>query len=291
MPLVIEGHANNLVLYADDANIIFTGENFSDIEFAASLEMTKISQFLSSSNLLLNVNKTNFISFKTRQNRSSLIPNIILDNYTVEQLTDTKFLGLIVDSNLSWDDHIRFLSKKLSSSLYALRRMKHFCNFKTLKMIYSSIFQSHILYGLSIYGGTSKKNLEIILGLQKKAIRIMLSLKFNDSVKNYFKELGILTIFDLYIFETVKYCKQNHITNLNESSHGYNTRNKFTSERHNLELYKKKTTYAGSKFLQYIPKDIVNENNYNRFLLKLKSYLSDISCYSLEEFYQHAQSS
>lgn len=275
----------NIVLYADDANVIFTGKSQQDIENKCAIEMTQIKQFLNSANLLLNTNKTNFISFHTKQNRHPIHPLIKIEDYSVEQLTDTKFLGLIIDNNLSWDEHVKFVSKKLSSGLYALRRMKHYCNLTTLKTIYFSLLQSHISYGIAIYGGTTKKNLDYVLKLQKKAIKVMLDLAGNDSVKFYFKELGFLTVYDLYILETIKYCKQYNISNTQTQTHTHNTRYHFTADRHNLELYKKKTTYAGLKFLQHLPQDIANEQNHRIFISKLKSFLMNISCYSIEEFY------
>lgn len=285
LPFSNDGNATKIVLYADDANLIVTGKNCTQIELRTLTEMSKLEKFLGSSNLLLNNKKTKLISFHTRQNRNPLTLDIKLNNNPVEQLTETKFLGLIIDKNLSWDEHVKFITKKLSSGLYALRRMKHYCSLKTLKTIYYSLFQSHISYGICIYGATSKKNLETILVLQKKAIRIMLNLYYNDPVKACFKQLGILTVFDLYILETLKYCRQNRV-NSQSQSHSYNTRKKFINDRHNLEFYKKKTTYAGTKFMQVIPQDIVIETSFNKFIAKLKSFLLGISCYSLEEFYE-----
>uniref|UniRef100_A0A1B6FRU9 Reverse transcriptase domain-containing protein n=1 Tax=Cuerna arida TaxID=1464854 RepID=A0A1B6FRU9_9HEMI len=286
LPSISEENSFDMVLYADDANLVFSGKNPHEIEYRAGLEMLKIKQFLNSAHLLLNTNKTNFISFHTKQNRNPLNPIITIEDYSVEQLTDTKFLGLIIDCNLSWDEHVKFLTKKLSSGLYALRRMKHYCNLTTLKTIYFSLLQSHISYGIAIYGGTTKKNLDYILKLQKKAIRIILNLSNNESVKKYFKELKFLTVYDLYILETVKYCKHNHVLNSQSQTHTYNTRNHFISERHNIELYKKKTTFAGLRFLQCLPQDIRIEHNLSQFTSKLKSFLLNISCYSFEEFYE-----
>lgn len=230
--------------------------------------------------------KTNFISFHTRQKRNVIHPHILIEDYSVEQLADTKFLGLLIDNNLSWNEHVKFVTKKLSSGLYALRRMRYYCSLKTLKTIYFSLFQSHISYGICIYGGTSRKNLDDILILQKKAIRTMVGLNYNDSVKDYFKELGILTVYSLYILETLKYCKQNnHLSQqLQQQQHGYNTRNHITIQRHNLEIYKKKPSYSGLKLFQYLPPSITGELNNEKFILKTKSYLIELACYSIEEF-------
>ncbi len=67
LPTLCGNNAVSMVLYADDANILFTGKNQTEIEEIASTELSKIKQFLNNSNLLLNTGKTNCISFHTRQ--------------------------------------------------------------------------------------------------------------------------------------------------------------------------------------------------------------------------------
>ena len=66
-----------------------------------------------------------------------------------------------------------------------------------LKSIYFSLFQSHATYGLVAWG-SSRKCLEKVYLSQKKAIRAISGLGFNDSTSASFKSLGILKVFDLY---------------------------------------------------------------------------------------------
>jgi hypothetical protein len=67
--------------------------------------------------------------------------------------------------------------------IYAYLRV---CDLETLKIIYYSLIQSHISYGISVYGGTTKTNLDKILIHQKKAIRTITKLQKTTSVKNLF---------------------------------------------------------------------------------------------------------
>ena len=68
---------------------------------------------------------------------------------------------------------------------------------------------AHIEFGLQVYGGTSHVNLQKILIAQKKAIRIILKMGFHESCREKFRELRILTVFSLYIFQVGTYAKQN----------------------------------------------------------------------------------
>ncbi|KAG8277045.1 hypothetical protein J6590_050880 [Homalodisca vitripennis] len=62
------------------------------------------------------------------------------------------------------------------------------------KTAYYALVESHIRYGLSVWGGTTKQNLDRILILQKKAIRILAHLTPTESWRESFKTLGILTV-------------------------------------------------------------------------------------------------
>lgn len=69
---------------------------------------------------------------------------------------------------------------------------------------------------------TANTNLSKIILKQKRALKIIFSLKIK--VKHPFSDLGILTIYGLYIFGTIIYCKQKADTILNNACHKYNTR-------------------------------------------------------------------
>ena len=87
----------------------------------------------------------------------------------------------------------------------------------------------------------------------------MLGLKSTESVKNSFKDLRILTVYSLYVFETIKYIKEHEINIFFESKHHYNTRNKIIFDKHNLHFYKNKTKYMGKKLFTQLPNSIKNE--------------------------------
>jgi len=124
------------------------------MELSSFISLLSVKEFLDDRNLLLNIGKSNFITFSTKQNRSKLQPNIFVDVSDLEQVDSSKFLGLILDHDLIWDNHV---VSKMSSGLFALRQMCRVCNLETLKAIYYSLINSHMSYGIAIYGATSKK--------------------------------------------------------------------------------------------------------------------------------------
>jgi len=172
-------------LYADDANVIISESDLQLAETTASNFLNLINTILSERNLLLNPIKTQFISFRTQQSQLKYKFNVQLGNQTVSETSEAKFLGLIIDQNLSWNQHVELIVKKVSSGLYALKQMSKICNQDTLKQIYYALIHSHINYGIGVYGATTIKNPNKILKLQKKAIRIILNLKWNSTVKHF----------------------------------------------------------------------------------------------------------
>jgi len=238
---------DSLCLYADDSNLKIAADTEAEIERLSLVELSNIIQFFNSINLKLNIHKTNFISFLTKQNRNIIAPTILVNTQEIEHVTETKFLGLTIDQHLSWDSHVNNVLTRISSGLYALKRMAVLCNRTTLKHIYFAYIHSHISYGICVYGATTQGNLESILKLQKRAIRIIVNVKPDVSVRDYFKELEIMTVFGMYIFDCIWYIKNNpHLITKDEIPHTYNTRKKDQRiTTHSLELNKKGLSTVG----------------------------------------------
>jgi hypothetical protein len=67
----------------------------------------------------------------------------------------TNFLGLTVDSSLSWKYCIEELKSKLNKACYAIKSFKPFMSLEVLKMTYFSYVHSVLLYGIVIWGSSS----------------------------------------------------------------------------------------------------------------------------------------
>jgi hypothetical protein len=286
-PSILTSPESKLCLFADDSNLIVTGKDISGIEKTAISDLVMVNEYFSSKQLLLNLDKTNLVSFHTIQNRNKPTPNIQIHNFKISQKNVTKFLGLLLDENLSWNEHILNVQKKVSSGLYALKSISKFCSIETLKTVYYAHIHSHIAFGVVLYGATSEANLLNILCLQKKSIRIIMNLNRQDSVKEYFSKLEILTVYSLYILETVMLVRFNseHLPKLG-SNHNYFTRNRnqLLIPKHNLEFYSKKPTSAGIKFLKKVPPYLLQIQNKLLFKKHFKKFLVKKAFYSFEEF-------
>jgi hypothetical protein len=133
---------------------------------------------------------------------------------------NTKFLGLELDKNISWKNHVQKIIPKLSSAYYLVRRMYPCCTLDTLKMIYFANFHTVMEYGI-IFWGISVGS-KIIFQHQKRIIRIMTGCTSRTSCRPLFRSLEILTLTSQYILSLMGFLSSNlDIFVFNTSVHKY----------------------------------------------------------------------
>jgi len=201
-------------------------------------------------------------------------------------VNSTKFLGLTIDSTLSWKRHILDLSTKLNKAGYAIRAVKSLMSLKALKTIYFSYFHAIMSYGVIFWGNSCISN--GIFKIQKR-IMILTNNSKRDSCRPIFKQLQILTLPSQYIYSLLVFViKNGDLFLFNSEIHNLNTR--FRDNLHlpstNLTMAQKGVLYSGSRIFNYLPLQIKNlSGDLKTFKRKLKNFLIDRTFYSLDEFY------
>ena len=156
---------SKIILFADDTSIIITNPNPLNFEKSVNKIIQDINEWFNTNLLSLNLDKTHFIHFVTKN--SSLVDfNIIHGNKKIANVYNTKFLGLTLDNTFFWRTHIDTIIPNLSSASFALRVVKPFLSPDSLKMVYYSHFHSIMTYELIFWGNYHHSN--IIFRLQKK---------------------------------------------------------------------------------------------------------------------------
>ena len=266
------------VMFADDTAITLSHkENLQLIEIAkTAMETTK--RYCSGNDLVLNENKTVQINFSTKHKETE-IPIA-----GIAPKTSSKHLGIIVDSHLSWKPHIDHLCKKLSSGTYVIRRIMQISDLNTAKTAYFSLFESHLRYGLALWGGTANTHLERVLKQQKRAIRYLAGLNPRESCRDSFKQLKILTVTSLYIKEVILHTVHKDLPR-HVNHHTYETRNKtnFTIPHHRLTLSEKKPSYKGALYYNQLPQHLKEEDP-QHLRTALTRWLLDRPFYTEAEF-------
>ena len=134
--------------------------------------------------------------------------SLTLNNVNIETPKVTKYLGILIDDNLSFKSHIHYLTIKLSRSVGVISRLRYFLPSSTLINLYYSLIHSHLLYGLPVWASTYKTYLTKIRVLQNKAISIISETLYKERISPYYYKLQILKLDDLYQFELAKFIHQ-----------------------------------------------------------------------------------
>ena len=198
----------------------------------------------------------------------------MVDNHPFSEVNSTKFLGIHLDNNLSWNSHVDSVCKKISSGLYLLRMLSLYCSKKVLKMAYYGVLHPHMAYGISLWGACAGYKFTRIFILQKTALRIILQLGFRETCRDVFKELGILTLPSLYLYETAVFCFQKCKLLQGENVHGYETRHRkiYRNASHRLKLFEQLPVISGIKIINKLPDYIKNCEHLNLFKRHLNNF-------------------
>ena len=123
---------------------------------------------------------------------------ITIDDETLEQVEQTKFLGVIVDSKLTWQYHIANISSKISKLLYVFTRVRYVLDKSSLLTLYYSLIYPHLTYCVIIWGAAAKTYLDSLILLQKRVIRIVSNSAYLSHSSRLFLSSRILKVYELY---------------------------------------------------------------------------------------------
>ena len=114
----------------------------------------------------------------------------------------------MIDSNLNFKAFISHVESKIAKSVGKLSRLRYLFLSSTLLLLYSSLIQPHLLYGLLLWGSTFPSYLTNMKHLQNKALRITSNSNYRASITPTYHKLHISKISDMYKFELAKLTHQ-----------------------------------------------------------------------------------
>jgi hypothetical protein len=192
-----------IYMYADDTCLLYAGKDLCEVERKIQIDFENILKWSHDNGIILNVGKT-----KVMHVCSPYMPNlgtkisIIGHTYDclhndkavcacveLETVTEYKYLGLIVDINFSWKNHITHLCNKLRIMLGKFYHLKNTVNKKTLFVVYHALVESLIGYGLSVYGRTFPSYISKVKSLQIRFLKQLVSKKVRLKFKNNYDQL------------------------------------------------------------------------------------------------------
>lgn len=277
---------DGLIMYADDTSLQ-VGENNSEAACdSANKLLDSVGEYFAANKLFLNRDKSVCINFALSALRDQPKGAIKHRDHVVSYVEKTRFLGIILDRRLRWEEHVNDLTKRLAIECYKIKRLRDTVNFDILRMYYFARFHSLISYGIAGWGSSSEMSRVLIL--QKRAVRFMLGLGSRTSCRGLFPQLAIMTVVSAYIYHLVVYIKVNiaNVTALCDG-HIYNTRNSFILEypAHRTTAYEHSPYYMGIRCYNKLPQSL-KSLKLSKFKTQLKHLLIGRAYYDCCEFFQ-----
>jgi len=155
--------------FADDTTAIGTGQNREQTEIDVNNELDKLYKWFCMNKLTLHPDKSRYIVYT----RDKLIElklggkKLMRCGYGLQE-EGVKFLGVLIDENIDWKLHVKYVKKKIGKGNYLLWRYKNRLTDKMKKVIYESFVRSHISYCLPVWGAKNTSSLNDLKKLLKK---------------------------------------------------------------------------------------------------------------------------
>jgi hypothetical protein len=112
-------------LFADDLVCCYSASTYSQLKHDILADLNMIESFLNCRSLSMNISKTKFLIFTTRNSTSEdIFDEVLFGDNVIDNVSSFKYLGLILDSQLNWHAHINKILSKVSPMVGLLRRLK-----------------------------------------------------------------------------------------------------------------------------------------------------------------------
>lgn len=175
-----------IITYADDTAIIVHGDNWDAARSHAETAMRVVMTWLVNNLLTLNLDKTKFITFApllTSQPNVSFTLNAHLCAHNkhpcncpiITRVDNIKYLGVMVDSRLSWREQVESVNIRTRRLIYVFRRLRSGANFTVLKLAYYALAQSLISYCITSWGASGKNQMLRLERSQRAILKVMAS--------------------------------------------------------------------------------------------------------------------
>ncbi len=267
-------------LYADDTNIYAIGKTVAEIQANLTEDMSVLSQWCVDNSLNINFVKTMCMLISTSQKRTHLDDTTLhvnVNNVEIPMCTSQKLLGVYVNEVFDWSDNVKEVSKRLNYRLVVLKKIKKYLPEKARIAYCNGCILPHLDYCSTIWGSTTKANMDKILRLQKRAARMIYDDYVSPSAELFvkLKWLPLANRFNHNKAVLVYKCLHDLVPPYMRNIFTYqsNVRYSLRSEAHSdlvvpkprIEMYRQSFSYSGAKIWNSLPASIRQSDSLAKF--------------------------
>ena len=187
------------ILFADDTNLIATGYNLNNIVSEINKEIANIYAWVKANKLSLNIDKTKFMLFTPKCVTRS-INGTFIDGNKIMEVTETKFLGVIIDCKLNCSPHITYISKKVAKGVGIILKARKLFDQETLLTLYYTFVYRYLNYCIHVWGKAYNVHIHDLIILQNKAVRLVHGVSPRTNANKLYFDHNILSLKRLYSY-------------------------------------------------------------------------------------------
>jgi hypothetical protein len=195
------------ILFADDTTLTLVAPDIKELYEKANSQLEAASDWFCSNRLSLHPKKTRSIHYFPGKNE---IPDLTIMKQKIQRIGDEreessfKYVGVLLDENLNFKEHIKYTGNKIMKISYSINRQKRNMPRKTKKLLYNGLIKPVLEYGINIYSAATNSSLKPLKLMQKKIIRTVAGAKYNDHAAPIFKKLKLLPMDNLIELNKLK---------------------------------------------------------------------------------------
>ena len=190
-------------MHADDTAISLSSKSIDDLQNDLNLDLLKLQDWLHANKLSLNVVKMQSLiigsgpNIRKIESQPDAPPSFSIGDQEIEMITNTRYLGVQIDSNVNWDKHIDTVKTKANRTLGLIKYSKKYLPSDMLNKMYRGIVEPQLSYCCSVWGCCSNSKIDILQKIQNRAARIVTSSPYDASAAPIIESLGWSAVSDL----------------------------------------------------------------------------------------------
>ena len=291
-PLFYIIYANDLVsilknckmaMYADDTVLFSADTKFSLSVSKVQNDLNAVSTWCHTNGIMVNTDKTKVMVFSSKLGLSKLDSfEIRFDDVPLQIVTSYKYLGITLDSQLTYNSHVRQIISSASNKLKQFQRMRSFLTIRAAILVYKSMLLPILEYGDIFLSAASALNRKKLQTLQNKGLRCALNKGLDCSCADLHTEVGLLKL---------EHRREQHLLNFmfdwakdkdnvkKRPSYSIKTRSSkkklLKLKKPRTEKYKKTFAYVGSKKWNSLPDSFHEPITKHAFKLLVNNRIAD----------------
>ncbi|XP_072046972.1 uncharacterized protein [Amphiura filiformis] len=178
-------------MYADDTTLLVSSPDPTILQTDLKSNLDMIARWFKSNKLTLNIKKTKIMLFGSSQKLSKFKDiSLTYGNESIEIVNKYKYLGVVFDPNLSWSEHVNYMSSNVSKRIGVIGRVKNYLPPSTVNMLAKALVFPHFDYCSSVWNNFNAYHHHELQVLQNKLARMLLHADIRTPIDQMMEDLN-----------------------------------------------------------------------------------------------------